>query len=265
MTTDARAVLGADEFLLARARAMAHSGQEKVNPKIGVYREKLLHSTLKYFYQPNDALHEQACAGMVADALLDGRAIEIQTGGFAPLKRKIERYFEADQPVRVVCPLPHQKFLIWLDPETGEATPPRKSPHTGTFFDALWELSYLLPYLDGGNLTIELLLIDMQEYRLQDGRRRGGKRGSHRMERYPLSLADRLLLTCTADCTPFVTSDLPNPFTAAAYGKVAHLSERQTARALWCLSRAGLIFRDGKDGRKILYRRDARYFFSDAT
>lgn len=265
MTTDTRAVLGADEFLLARARAMAVSGQEKVNSKIGVYREKLLHSTLKYFYQPNDALHEQPCAGMVADAMLDGCALEIQTGGFTPLKKKVERYFEAEQPVRVVCPLPHEKFLIWLDPETGEATPARKSPHTGTFFDALWELSCLLPYLDRGDLTVELLLIDMQEYRLKDGRRQAGKRGSHRMERYPLSLADRLLLTCTADCASFVQSELPDPFTAAAYAKSAHLSERQTARALWCLTRAGLIFRDGKDGRKILYRRDARYFSGDMT
>ena len=54
---------------------------------------------------------------------------------------------QPDTPVTVVVPVIRRKTLIWLDPITGEAAAPRKSPRQGGFWDAFSELHWLLPYL----------------------------------------------------------------------------------------------------------------------
>ncbi len=242
-----------EEFTLARARAMTATGEGR--DSIGVYREKLLHATLKFFYQPDGALHEVPVAGtsLVADALTEGEAIEIQTGGFFPLKRKLERYIAAEQPVRVVYPLAHKKWIVWLDAQTGETAPPRQSPKKGAFIDGLWELYRLLPYLDSPYVTVELLLIDVQEYRMPDGVRRGRKR-SLRMERYPVALDRAHTLRDEKDYRVFVPDSLGEAFTCKQFALAWHMTERRARSALYFLEKKGVIRRCGKEGHKILYQ-----------
>ena len=83
-------------FHIARARALDNLSLQDERRFIGIYAEKLLHSTLKFYYQPNPDYHEISLGTMVADACVmnaNGEAfsLEIQTGSFLPLRKKTSK------------------------------------------------------------------------------------------------------------------------------------------------------------------------------
>lgn len=222
---------------------------------IGILQEKPLHATLKWWVDHNPDHHEITLpCGKVADVYDGERVYEIQTGGFSPLRPKLEVLLE-QYPVTVVHPIPRRKYLSWINPETGETTPPRKSPKTGDFAQGLRQLIYILPLLDHPNLTVRLVLMDMEEQRIADGWGNGGKRGSHRAVLLPLTLEDTLTLTCPADYGALIPAALPAAFTAAQFSKVTRMQGRHLNGALKVLTHCGVIKREKKEGNAWIYQR----------
>lgn len=219
---------------------------------IGVLAEKTVHAALKWWLDDNPAHHEVLLPeGSIADIFDGERVTEIQTAGFSAFRPKLQRLL-AQYPVTVVHPVVRQKWLTWLSPETGEVTPPRRSPRVGSFVDACRELVYLLPCLGHENLTIQLVLLDVEERRLQDSWGRDGKRGSHRVGREPLCLCDTLTLSDKASYAALLPPDLPAPFTAAQFGKRTRLCGRALSGTLKVLLACDVLRRE-KHGRTWLY------------
>ena len=220
---------------------------------IGVLQEKPLHATLKWWLDDNPDHHEITLpCGKVAD-IYDGVTVtEVQTGSFSPLRKKLEVLLP-DYPVTVVHPVVRRKYLSWIDPATGETTPPRKSPRVGTFADGGKQLVYLLPLLGHPNLTVRLVLMDVEERRLADGWGNGGKRGSHRAVLLPLSVEDTLDLRCAADYVALIPSSLPDAFTAAQFGKAAKMQGRNLNGTLKVLLDRGVLIREKKEGHAWVY------------
>ena len=220
---------------------------------IGTLREKSLHAILKYWLDDDPTHHEIPLpSGQVADIFDGQRVTEIQTAGFSALRPKLVRLLE-QYPVTVVHPLVRQKWVVWVDPVTGEAGEPHKSPRRGSFTDAGQQLVYILPCLTHPNLTVKLVLLDVEERRLADGWSRDGKRGSHRLDRIPLAVADTLTLTGPGDYTALLPSGLESPFTAAAFGKAARLQGRKLSGTLKVLLETGVLRREQKTGKTWLY------------
>lgn len=235
-----------------QARELVQTGAVRPGG-IGILTEKALHATLKLWLDEDSAHHEQTLpCGCVADIFDGQRVTEIQTANFSGFRTKLARLLE-HHPVTVVHPLVRRKWLRWVDPTTGQATEPRRSPRMGSFTDAGAQLVFILPYLTHPNLTVRLVLLDVEEHRLADGWSRDGKRGSHRVERYPLSLVDTLTLSAPADYRELVPPGLPTPFTAAQFGKVAHLQGRKLSATLKVLLELGVLTRE-KVGREYQYR-----------
>ena len=219
---------------------------------IGILQEKPLHATLKWWVDDDPDHHEITLpCGRVADVYDGERVYEIQTGGFSPLRPKLEVLLP-HYPVTVVHPIPRRKYITWITPDTGEITPPHKSPRTGTFTDGLRQLIYILPLLGHPNLTIRLVLMDVEEQRVADGWGRDGKRGSHRAVMLPLTLENTLDLTCAADYMALVPDSLPAEFTAAQFSKAARLQGRNLNAALKVLLDRGVLTRE-KVGREYVY------------
>ena len=64
---------------------------EGVRRGIGTLHEGALHAQLKEWYRrPGDRLEERV-AGYVVDLVRGEVLVEVQTGGFAPLRRKLEQ------------------------------------------------------------------------------------------------------------------------------------------------------------------------------
>lgn len=224
---------------------------------IGVMKEKPLHATLKWWLDDNPDHHEVTLpCGKVADIFNGTTVTEVQTGSFSPLRKKLEVLLEK-YSVTVVHPVVRRKYLSWVNPDTGEATEPRKSPRVGSFTDGGKELVYILPLLDHPNLNVRLVLIDAEERRLADGWGNEGKRGSHREVLLPLSVEDVLTLTCPADYAALIPSVLPDTFTAAQFGKAAKMQGRNLNGTLKVLLDRGVLKREKKEGNAWMYERQA--------
>lgn len=219
---------------------------------IGTLGEKTIHATLKWWLD-DDATHHEVTlpCGSVADIYDGERVIEIQTANYSGFRKKLERLL-ADHPVTVVCPLVHRKRVVWIDPATGETAPPNRSPRRGWFSDMLPHLVYILPLLDHPRLTLRPVLLDVEEHRLADGWGNGGKRGSHRAERYPTALVDTVTVESGEDYRRLLPSGLPHEFTATEFGKIARLQGRRLSGALKVLLTVGVLTRE-REGRGYRY------------
>ncbi|MCI8632796.1 MAG: hypothetical protein HFE64_04870 [Lachnospiraceae bacterium] len=241
-----------EQLLLAAERA-----RKRLRQGIGTQSERMVHSTVKYFLEPDESCHEVKIGSYVADIFQKdcGRIIEIQTKGFDRLRSKLESFLE-DFEVTVVHPVIREKYLCWVHPETGEIVSRRRSPRKGSAADILPEI-YCLPKLQNHpNLSFMALMLDVEEYRMLDGWDQKKKRGSHRMERLPLAVGGMVLLKETEDYAALLP-ELSEGFTRKELAQAAHLSAGAVARAVRVWERAGVISQCGKRGRQYIYQREA--------
>lgn len=224
---------------------------------IGTLGERSLHAMLKNWAEPDEQFHEQKVGPYVADIRNKSGIIEIQTGSFTKLQKRLDYYlFQEKLPVRVIYPVPKLKWLVWLDPETGEATKRRKSPKQWEPISLLPELCHILDALESDLLSFTVVLMELEEHRSLCGWSADRKRGSRRAERYPLNLLGQVDLNCRADFLKLLPPDLPDPFTAKEFGKAARMSPRATGRALAPLRRMDLVRQCGKRKNAYLYTLD---------
>ena len=223
---------------------------------IGVLSEKTLHSVIKRFIEPNEALQEVKVGGYYADIKNEDGIFEIQTRSFNKLRAKLTSYLKTEK-VMVVYPIPAVKRLIWMDAQTGELTAPRKSPKRGSYFDAFPELYKLDMLIANESLCVLLLMVDMDEYRYLNGWSTDGKKGSTRHERYPIALADSLLLATKEDYEGLLPSNLCSPFTSKEFATVAKTRLRIALTVLTVLSKCGAVQCVGKRGRQNLYMKNS--------
>lgn len=166
-------------------------GKDRLRQQIGTLSEKTIHAVVKNYYEPDDEKQEVPIEGMYADIFTGKEIIEIQTRRFDQVRKKLERFLPL-YPVTVVLPIPDTKWLIWIDEETGELSQKRKSPKRGSAYEAFKELYKIKPYLKKEGLTIVLLFLDMEEYRLLNGWSRDKKKGSSRYDRIPVRITKEI-------------------------------------------------------------------------
>lgn len=224
---------------------------EQERDGIGRLSEKKLHLTLKYYFQPDGEFHEQEIGRHVADAVTVDGIVEVQTAGYGRLKDKLSAWSPL-VPVTVVCPIPHRKALVWIDPETGALVRESKSPKRGNWFDAFWELTHIRSHLCMPNVTFLLCLLDVREYRTLNAK--GGTRHSSRRERVPTALCGFYALRSKADFIALLPAELPSPFTVKDLSRLIGRNEERTRAVLYVLEGVGAVLRAGKDGNRILYR-----------
>ena len=226
---------------------------------IGLLREKILHRALKEYYISlyPEAIPEEKVGSYSADLFLPGKntIIEIQTGSFYPLKKKIAYYLDnTDCNIIVAHPMPAVKYLFWIDERDGSVSSPRKSPKKATARDALKEIFWLGERIGDPRLSFDLILMELEEYRFLCGYSADRKRGSERYEYVPIRLLERLCL-CGKDDIRALFPQLPERFCQKDISRAF----RQKGRAVSHLARlavlCGLSEEDGKEGRTIYYRR----------
>ena len=186
---------------------------------IGIQMEKSTHAILKNYKDPDPSHQEVPVGNYIAD-LCDPAAhtiTEIQTANFGAMKEKLTAFLK-DYQVTIVHPIPHRKTVCWIDPSTGEICAENSSHFIGSFYEVFRELAKIEAFLTDPNLVIEPILLDLKEYRMQDGWGNGGKRGSHRFDRIPSGIYDDLVLKKPEDYAVFLpqgdlASALPDPFT----------------------------------------------------
>jgi hypothetical protein len=218
---------------------------------IGELREGPLHRALKdWLAAPGDRL-EVPVEGFVIDLVrADGELVEIQTGGFAPLRAKLDALLDRHR-MRIVHPVPARRRVVRVD-AAGEVLSQRASPKRATaaaIFDVLVSFPTLLSH---PHLAIEVLLCAEDHVRAPApvrGRRFTRDPGQRRLvevlERVELRGAADLARLAAPPDGPFTTREL-----AAAMGAPLPLAQR----AAHCLRALEVLEPAGMRGRAPLHR-----------
>ncbi len=219
---------------------------------IGTLSEKTVHAILKNYYEPDEDKQEIPIENYVADIYADGEIIEIQTRQFNKLRDKLNVFLSL-YPVTIVYPIPREKWLIWIDEESGELSKKRKSPAKGNPYVAFIELYKIKMFLKNPNLRLKLVLLDMEEYRLLNGWSKDKKKGSTRYDRIPTQLVEEIDINCIQDYMQFVPYELEDAFTVKEFAKAAHIPVALAQTVLNILYYIGTVERIGKKGKAYLY------------
>lgn len=221
---------------------------------IGTLSEKTIHSILKYYLEPDASYHEIKTGRYIADIRTPDGIYEIQTRQFNKLRNKLEAFLK-EYSVTVVYPIPHIKYLRWINEETGEISPARKSPKTGVFQSVFYELYKIKPYLTHPNFHLILMLIDLEEYRFLNGYSKDRKKGSTRSDRIPTALYASETIMSVSDYRKLIPAELSDIFTARDFAKACHVNMTIAQPAVNVLTHVGAIQHIGKDGHAYLYKK----------
>lgn len=223
------------------------------DPHIGTLNEKPLHAALKAWYaQPGDRL-EIALGRYVIDIVRGDLLIEIQTGGFTAIRRKLAR-LSADHPVRLVYPIAQQKWIVRLD-EHGAPISRRRSPKHGIAADVFAELVRCPHWLAHPHAALEILFIEEEEARRFDGRRGWRRNGWVIDQRRLVAVTGQQRFDAPADLLALVPDDLDDPFTTADLAAALGRPRRLAQQMAYCLRELALITAVGTRRRSTLYRR----------
>lgn len=219
---------------------------------IGTLSEKTVHAILKNYYEPDEDKQEIPIEKYVADIYTDGEIIEIQTRQFNKMRDKLTAFLPL-YPVTIVYPIPREKWIIWIDEESGELSKKRKSPVKGNPYIAFSELYKIKMFLKDPNLRLKFVLMDVEEYKLLNGWSRDKKKGASRYDRIPTELAEEVEINCLQDYMQFVPCELNGEFTSKEFAKAAHIPVSLAQTVLNILYHVGILTRVGKKGSMYLY------------
>ena len=223
-------------------------------PSIGTKKESSLHRSLKFHYSGSGGDTETLAGPYVCDGRTsEGELIEVQTGSFGPLKEKVKS-LTLKNKVRIIHPIIVQKHIELFDTE-GRLLHRRKSPRKGSTWDLFSVLIYApeLPRLK--KLTIELAEIDVIEKRIDDGKGSWRRRGVRIADRFLGAWHGSVILKGPRDYYRFIPFKKAELFTARDLGEQAGINLALARKALYVLTKMGLVERAGKRGRSFVYER----------
>jgi len=220
-------------------------------PDIGVMREGPLHAAVKELLaEPGDRLEVPVGRFVVDLVRADGELVEVQTGGFGALGRKLDALLD-DHRVRIVHPVAAERRIVRVD-EHGEVLAARRSPKRATAVEVFDKLVAFPSLLTHPHLTIEVLLLREDHIRRPQPvttRRRTRDPGERRL----VAVIDRIELRTPADVLAALPALPPEPFSTRELAVCLSCGTVLAQRTLYCLRAIGLVEPAGKRGRAPLH------------
>lgn len=221
---------------------------------IGELNERSLHRALKERYSVG-GLTEQVVGAYVADVLIGNRIVEIHTGSFSPLKRKLPRLLESHF-VTLVHPIARERYIVKVGLEADAPRPRRrKSPKRGSVYEVFSGLVSIPSLLARPNLTLEVVMTVEEDIRAPREKRSWRSPRWTRIDRRLLSVAETHTFQSMDDLFADLDSDLPRLFTSRDLASAMKSSPRLARQAAYCFRKAGVSEVSGKNGNAMLYRR----------
>ncbi|MFT5195001.1 MAG: hypothetical protein ACI85U_002016 [Candidatus Promineifilaceae bacterium] len=243
----------------ATADKAAEEPVPEQKPGIGTLNEKPLHAALKLWAaEPGDQFEVPLEGYFIdvvrGDLLQEALLIEIQTGSFSPLKKKL-RHLTKNHPVRLIYPIAAEKWLI-QPPKLGFGKPTRrKSPKRGDVYLVFKELVSFPDLIQSPNFSLQVVLTREEELRKFEAktRRRRYQKQWHLEERRLIEVVSSHLFEMVDDFRSLLPAALPEQFTTkditALSGQPAWLIQKM----VYCMRQMGLIQLIGKQGKFLLY------------
>lgn len=222
---------------------------------IGTLNEGALHAQLKEWYRlPGDRL-EQEIDGYVVDLVRGDLLVEVQTGGFAPLRRKLEA-LTAERPVRLVTPVAMTRRIVRLTDE-GEVLSARRSPKRGRLENVLAKLVSFPALLCRPTFELDVVLTHEEERRVHRPGKAYRRHGWVVLGRALVEVEGSHRLAGPADVVALLPDGLGESFDTADIAEAGSFDRRLAQQLVYCLRGMGACEAVGKRGRSVLYARTA--------
>jgi len=221
---------------------------------IGTLNEKPLHAALKEWYARAGDAFEVRVGGYVVDIVRRDLLIEIQTGTFFAIRRKIERLLKSHR-LRLVYPIAAEKWIVKRPRTRRGRETRRKSPKRGAIEDVFDELVSIPALLKKRRFSLEVVLTQEEEVRRYDGVLGWHRRGWVIDERRLLEVVDHRLFRTPRDMKALLPEGLPVPFGTSDLASAFSRPLWSAQRMAYCLREMGVITPVGKSGNSILYAR----------
>lgn len=223
------------------------------NPKyegnvIGVLSEKTLHKTIKNLYEPDHSYHEIKIDKYFVDVCVNDQIIEVQTKQFNKLRDKITYLLSLNKyRINIVYPVFTKKMIYNIN--NGVVDKPKLSPKKLKFPEIFYELYMIKNLLNNKNLTITILLFEIDEYRTITKNRKG----YICYDRVPKKLVEVIELKEKEDYIKLLPSALNETFTSKEICNITKTDVKYVNKMLNVLKYLNIVEVVGKDGKKLLY------------
>ena len=216
--------------------------------------ETSLHRELKQRYALPGAQLEVKLGNYRIDVVNGRQLVEVQHGSLAAIRRKLQALLP-EHPILLVKPVIARKMLIKQKRAGGKVVSRRMSPKQQSMIDAFDELIYLTRVFPHPNLAIELVLVELEEWRYPGhGRRRRWRTSDY-------IVADQKLVAITNvhrlqsiwDLQNLLPETLPKNFHSADLAELLNVRRPVAQRIAYCLRQTGAAQQVGKLGNTRLY------------
>ena len=238
------------EFKKARIAVLSETA---VTEGVGGLSEKSVHKMLKLTLEPNSKNHEVKCLGSIADIKNDNGIYEIQSKSPERLIKKLDKFLPVSR-VTLVIPIISEKYIRWINTETGEISEPRKSPAREDVYTALKALAPIAHYLENENFSVKLVFLRADQYKRLDGWDKSKKRGASKSDRIPSDILSVIDIASPCDAAKFFPESLNGVFLAKDFAKAIKRPSRFTYYVIKFFENLGIVEMIGKEGRAFLYK-----------
>ena len=214
--------------------------------------EYSLHSEIKHWYKVSGDKLEVKVEDFVIDILRGKLLIEIQTGNFSAIKKKLTNLLSNNQ-VRLVYPIAKLKWIVHSS-SLGELVRRRKSPKKGKLIDLFYELVHIPSLIRDRNFSLEVLLIEEEELRCDDGKGSWRRKGVSVKDRKLLNVFDRIVFEDNLDFKKFLPKELNKYFTNKVLALKLGISIKLAQKITYCLRKMGAISIAGKKRNELLFK-----------
>lgn len=217
--------------------------------------ETSLHQALKLHYGLESHRCEQRLGKYRIDAIAeDGRLIEIQHGPLGAIRHKVHDLIAAHE-LTVVKPLIVGKVLVKRSRRGGPVVQRRRSPKQQTLVDLFQELVHFVEVFPHPRLAIEVLLVEIEEWRYPGhGRRRRWRPNDYVVEDQRLTaIRKSIRLASGTDLRRCLPSDLPSPFHTGHLATAMDVPRWIAQQIAYCLRQMKIARQVGKERNTRLY------------
>ena len=221
--------------------------------------ETTLHRQLKAHYAPDGAQLEQRIGRFRIDVIDGDELIEIQLGSLSAIRDKVAALVKHHR-VRIVKPIVACKHLVKQQHVGGRVVSRRRSPKQGTVLDLFEELVHFTRVYPHPQLTLEVVLVEIEELRYPGhGRRRRWRRNDHEVEDQRLvAVVGAEKFQTAADLCRLLPPKMPTQFHTAHIAAGLGVQRWIAQRMAYCLRETGAIKPVGKQQGAWLYKRVAK-------
>jgi hypothetical protein len=209
--------------------------------------ETTLHRQLKERYTTPGARVEQKLGKYRIDVVQPGRLVEIQVASLSAIRHKIATLLKKHD-VLVVKPIVVRKHLVKLRRAGGKQLERRLSPKRRTLLDIFDELVHFTRVFPHRRLTLEVPLIEIEEWRYPGhGRRRRWRDNDHQVEdQRLLNVVSVHEFRAAGDLCRLLPPALPRPFHTGHLAEGLGVERWIAQRMAYCLRETGAVQSVGK-------------------